>query len=134
METPEKREELKNEKDRFLVSYSEKMNDLNQALQKHKLELYVVKDREKCSNKNKNIMNDVQTNFINLLNLLKDELKETKINISFIMINLNSEKEESNKNNISNKIQNDSNSAVKEKNSSSTDKILEEIEKENVIL
>lgn len=128
LETPEKREELLKEKDDYLVSYSEKMNDLNQMLQKYKLELYVIKNKDKCENKNKNILNDVQTNFINLINLLRDEIKETKIPISFIMINLNSEKEKTNNNN-KNSIEKENNSK-KEKEKSQ----LEEMEKENVIL
>lgn len=93
LEEAEKKEELLKEKDTYLVSYSEKMNDLNQLLQKYKLQLYVLKNKEKCSYKTLNMINDVQTNFISLVSLLRDEISESKIPLSFIMINLN-EKEE----------------------------------------
>jgi len=86
LESPEKKEEFLIEKDKNLVEYSGKMNDLNQLLQKYKLDIYLLKDKEQCPSKLKIILNEVQTNFINLMSILKDEIKESKIPLSFIMI------------------------------------------------
>ena len=80
-------EEITKEKDDYLVSFSEKMNDLNQLLQKYKIEIYVLKNKDQCPSKIKNMLNEVQTNFLNLIAIIKDEIKESKIPLSFIMIN-----------------------------------------------
>lgn len=98
LESKEKKEEFEKNKETQLVSYSEKMNDLNQLLQKSKLKLYVIKNQEQCNkHKVKNIMEEVQTNFINLITLLKDEISESKIPLSFIMINLEKKEDSADK-------------------------------------
>lgn len=93
-EKPEIKEELTKEKHDYLVSYSEKMNDLNHLLQIHKLEIFVLKNKDQCPNKIKVILNEVQTNFLNLITIIKDEIKESKIPLSLLMINFQ-EKEDS---------------------------------------
>lgn len=97
IDKPEKKEEMTKEKDDYLVSYSEKINDLNQLLQKYKLEIYVLKNKEQCPSKIKIILNEVQTNFLNLITIIKDEIKESKIPLSFIMINFQEKEDLENK-------------------------------------
>lgn len=87
MDSPDKNLDIVKEKDGYLVSYSEKMNDLNQLLQKYKLEIYVLKKKDQCPKKIINMLNEVETNFLNLITIIKDEIKESKIPLSFIMIN-----------------------------------------------
>ena len=86
---PKKKEQIIKEKENSLIEYSKKMNELNSLLQQYKLELFQLKNTEECSNKSKNLINDVETSFLNLFSLLKDEIKDSKIKVSFIMINLN---------------------------------------------
>ena len=82
------KEKYLKEKDIEIVSYSNKMNDLNQLLQKYKLDMYLLKDQKNCNNKVKNILTEVQTNFINLITIMKREINDSGIPISFVMINL----------------------------------------------
>lgn len=87
-ENPDNRERIKNEKEKSLFEYAEKMNELNGLLQQYKMELFQLKNMEKCPKKSKNLMNDVETSFLSLFDLMKDELKESKIEISFLNINI----------------------------------------------
>jgi len=89
MEDPKIKEKILEEKEKSLVDYSKKMNELNSLLQQYKIELYQLKNKEECKNKSKNLIKDVETSFLSLFSLLKDELKDSKIEVSFIMINLN---------------------------------------------
>ena len=88
LEAPEKREKIREEKEKSLLEYSKKMNELNGLLQEYKLELFQLKNKEKCPIKSKNLINDIQTSFISLFSLMKDELKESNIEVSFMMIDM----------------------------------------------
>jgi len=81
-------DEISREKEYKLISFFEKLNNLNQQLQKHKLEIYVLKIIEQFPNKIKNILNEIQTNFINLITLLNNEIKEAKIPLKILLIDL----------------------------------------------
>lgn len=83
-----KTEELANNKTSYLVSYSEKMNDLNHTLQKFRLEIFSYPNKEQCTNKASNRLEDVHSNFVNLVKLFNHELGESKVPVSFLMINL----------------------------------------------
>jgi hypothetical protein len=77
------------EKESCLVDYSKKINQLNSILQQYKLELYELKNKEQCKNKSKNLINDVETSFLSLFSLLKNEMRDSKFDVNLIVINLN---------------------------------------------
>merc|ERR1711957_435366 len=89
MEDEKNKQKILEEKETSLLNYSKKMNELNGLLQQYKLELYQLKNKEECENKSKNYIKDIETSFLSLFGLLKDEMKDSKIEVSFIMINLN---------------------------------------------
>jgi len=122
-EKPEKKEDVSQEKDDYIVSYSGKMNDLNQLLQKYKLEVYVLKKKENCPSKIKSILNEVQKNFFNLITIIKEEIKESQIPLSFIMINFQEIEDSGAKASDSNNFLNDSfNNSMSNKKEEFTDK------------
>jgi hypothetical protein len=82
------------EKKKNFIHYYKKINEINSLLQEYKLNLFEIKKEnieEECKNKSNNLIKEVETNFFNFYNLLKDEIKDKNDNtmgVNLIMINL----------------------------------------------
>jgi hypothetical protein len=98
IEDPKIKTKIFEEKEICLIDYSKKINELNSILQQYKLELFELKNKEKCQNKSKNLISGVESSFLSLFSLLKDEMKESKFDVSLIVINLNDKGKKKNPN------------------------------------